>query len=87
MILNRLLLFIFWQPVGKQWGRYNTSAGVVTVPLNLSMPNTNYSVLATYVIDASGVNYENDVKVQNSGKTTSHFKVWANINIYWLVIG
>lgn len=51
------------------------------------MPNTNYSVLATYVVDASGVSYENDVKVQNSGKTTSQFKVWANINIYWLVIG
>ena len=71
----------------KQWGRYNTNANVVTVPLNLSMRNTNYAVLATYVIDASGSNYEQDVKIQNSGKTTSQFKVWANTNIYWLVIG
>ena len=71
----------------KQWGRYNTSGGVVTVPLNLSMRDTNYSVLATYVVDASGSNYELDAKVQNSGKTVSKFNAYLNTNAYWLVIG
>ena len=71
----------------KQWGRYNTSGGVVTVPLNLSMQNTNYSVVMTYVVDASGSNYELDAKVQNSGKTVSNFKAYLNTNAYWLVIG
>lgn len=35
-MLNRLLLFIFWQPVGKQWGAFSNTL-TVTFPIGFSV--------------------------------------------------
>lgn len=46
-MLNRLLLFIFWQPVGKQWGLKNDvfSLNAHTMILAIPFTNSNYLVL------------------------------------------
>ena len=51
-MLNRLLLFIFWQPVGKQWGYLPKTSSDITFPI--PFPTAVYSVQSNAYNEESG---------------------------------